>query len=259
MHARIPGLAIVRRMALFASLLVAPLLASCGLFEELPPLPTPGPSPDNLVQNASFETGREPWFSLEQPTWRPFDIGEGNGRTGDRSLSLTLNGEEADVNTRITGAVQRFTPAAFPEFVSGFYKVDEWTPNATFQYLQFVVLVRGGDFGDQFPLHEIRFPIAGIEREPFLISNARFVFLSRGQPEIGRWTYFGYPVKQAFQTAWGRVPESWESIEMFFEVRYDGKTVEQGSTSAAVLYDDLYAGPTVSNPNRPDVHSAEVR
>lgn len=258
MQARIPGLAIVRRMALFASLLLVPALSGCGLFEELPPLPTPTPSPDNLVQNASFETGREPWFIQEQPTWRDFEVSETVARTGERSLSLSLKGEESDVNTRVVGAVQRISPPVFPEFLSGFYKVDEWTPNATFQYLQFVVVVRGGNFGDQFPLHEIRFPIAGIDREPFQIANARFIFLSRAQPEMGAWTYFGYPIRQAFASRWGKVPETFESIEMFFEVRYDGKTVEQGETSAQVYFDDLYMGPMVSNPNRPDIQRAVV-
>lgn len=256
MHARIPGLVIVRRMALLALLALVPVLTACGLFEELPPLPTPTPSPENLVQNASFETGRDPWISLDQPTWRPFELGEGVARTGDRSLSLTLQGDEADVATRVVGAVQRITPAAFPEFLSGFYRVDEWTPNATFQYIQFVVAVHGGNFGDDLAIHQIRFPIAGIDSEPFQLSNARFVFLSRGEPEIGAWTYFGYPVSQAFQSKWGAVPSTWEYIEMFFEVRYDSKTVEQGATTAKVYFDDLYAGPMVHNPNRPDVERA---
>lgn len=256
MHARIPGLAIVRRMALLASLALVPALSACGLFEELPPLATPTPSPDNLVQNAGFETGRDPWFSLDQPTWRPFDLGEGVARTGGQSLSLTLRGEEADVATRVVGAVQTLRPAEFPEFLSGFYRVEEWTPNATFQYLQFVVAVHGGNFGDDEAIHQIRFPIAGIGREPFQIDNARFMFLSRGQPEMNAWTYFGFPIKQAFQSKWGAVPSSWEFIEIFFEVRYDSKTAEQGTTSAKVYFDDLYVGPMVSNPNRPDVDRA---
>ena len=73
--------------------------------------------------------------------------------------------------------MQEVKAPLFPEFASGFYRVNAWQPAATFQYMQFVVIVRGGDFGDDIALHEIRFPIAGIDHEPFMLSNAHFVFL----------------------------------------------------------------------------------
>ncbi len=252
MQARIPAPALVRRMALLAALAAAPLIAGCGLLDELPPIPTPTPSAANLLQNPGFENGADPWFALQQDTWRPFEISDSVARTGEHSLGLDLQGEDDAIATRIVGAIQPISATVFPEYVSGFYRVDDWQPQATFQYLQFVIVVRGGDFGDDFGIHEMRFPIAGIDREPFLLSNARFLFLSREAPKLRKWVYFGYPVRQAFATRLGRVPERWDSIEAFFEVRYDGKTAEQPATSARVYFDDLYAGPLLDNPNHPD-------
>jgi hypothetical protein len=239
-------------MALLAALVAAPLGVGCGLFEELPPLATPTPSAANLIQNPGFENGTEPWFALQQDSWRPFEITDAVAHGGERSLSLELRGEDADINTRIVGAIQPINTTVFPEYVSGFYRVDDWNANASFQYLQFVVVVRGGDFADQFGIHEVRFPIAGIDREPFFLSNARFLFLSRDEPKIGKWVYFGYPLRQAFSSRLGHVPTQWESIEAFFEVRYDGKLAEQPATGAHVYFDDLYAGPLLDNPNHPN-------
>ena len=234
------------------SLALSAFLTSCGLLEELPPLATPTPAADtNLLANPGFEDGREPWHVLDQPGWQAFEVSDAVSHSGSHSLLLTLQSGADATGTHIAGAIQEVTPAEFPEFVSGFYRVDDWQPNATFQYLQFVAVVRGADFGDAFPLHEIRFPIAGIEHEPFTLSNAQFLFLNRDAPKIGEWTYFSYPISYAFQHKWGRVPETVESIEFFFEVRYDGKTAEQGVSAAQVYFDDLYVGPQIGNPNRP--------
>ncbi len=230
---------------------VATLFSACGLLEELPPVPTETPANYNFLANPGFEVDGAPWRTLDSPAWGPFEISEGVAHTGDHSLGLSLNGGPGETATRIVGGVQDTTPFEFPEFVSGFYRVDRWEPVATFQYLQFVVIVRGGDFGDEFALHEIRFPIAGAPRQPFELSNARFVFLSRDAPVMNRWTYFSYPIKQAFEERWGRVPERWDSIETIFEVRYDAKTEEQSPTGAQVYFDDLYMGRQAFNPNKP--------
>jgi hypothetical protein len=245
------------RLLLVAIASLGAFAAGCGLFEELPPVPTPvAPIDENRIVNGGFEAGAEPWRTLESPSWRPFDISDTVARSGDRSLALTLQGDESETGTRIVGAVQEVRSFGFPEFVSGYYRVDEWQPTASFQYLQFVVIVRGGQFGDAFQLHEIRFPIAGAARQPFELSNSRFVFLSRDPPETGEWTYFSYPLARAFERHWGHVPQTWDSLEVLFEVRYDGKTAEQSPTRAQVYFDDLYLGPQLLNPNRPDQAAA---
>jgi hypothetical protein len=168
-------------------------------------------------------------------------------------VKLTLQDNGA-LGSLVTGVIQPL-PAPqgqFPEYVSGFYRVDEWERGAPFQYLQFVVIVRGGDFGDSFPVHEVRFPLAGIDHDPFVLSNARFLYLSRAQPQMGQWVYFGYPVGKAFEKLLGHRPATWDSVELFIEARFDGRAEADGPAKAVVYYDDLYAGPQLGDPNRPD-------
>jgi hypothetical protein len=129
--------------------------------------------------------------------------------------------------------------------------VEQWEPGAAPQYLQVVVLVRGSDLGAEFDLYEMRLPIAGIVEAPFTLSNAKFRFLSRDAPEEGSWTYFAYPLSQAFVQEYGAAPTRWEGIEVFFEVRFDQKQ-DGDAASALVYFDDLYLGPQALNPNRPD-------
>jgi hypothetical protein len=228
------------------------ILAGCGLFEELPPLPTFTPDDENTLANAGFEDGADPWRAQQDPAWVPFSISDSVARSGDSSLSLDLSAQPGDAATRVAGAIQTVNAGAFPEFLSGYYRVDDWQPSEPFQYLQVVVVVRGAEFGDGVPAHEVRFVVAGAPRQPFDVSNAKFVFLSRAAPDTGRWTYFSYPVKQAFEYQWGRAPETWESIETFVEVRYDGRTSDAPAASARVYFDDLYLGPQIFNPNPPD-------
>lgn len=234
-----------------AALAFALAASACGLLEDLPPVPTPTPVASNLFVNPGFEEGDAGWSHRVQPEWSAFAISDGFARTGKRALDLQLHGGPQDVGTHIVGGTQIVGTDAIPEFVSGYYYVDAWAPTASFQYLQMVISVKGADFDDDYQYHEIRVPIAGIDREPFLLSNARFQFLSRAAPKLRKWTYFSYPVRDAMQTLLGRVPATFESLEMFFEVRYDGKTAEQGETSAHVYYDDLYIGTQAGNPNRP--------
>lgn len=241
------------RLALSAcALALAAMLAGCGLFEDLPPLATPTPEMSNIVTNPGFEEGGTGWSYRQQPEWHAFGVSDGFARTGSRALELWLRDNASLERTRITGATQILATQEIPEFLSGYYYVDEWQPTATFQYLQMVLSVKGADFEDEFEFHEIRVPLGGIDREPFLLSNARFSFLNRDQPKLREWTYFSFPVRDAFQTVLGRVPAAFESLEVFFEVRYDDKTPAQGETRAHVYYDDLYIGTQAGNPNRPE-------
>ncbi len=233
-------------------LLVIPLalgLSSCGLFKELPPVPTLTPTHANLLQNSGFESGDQLWAT--QDGGGRFSISDSTAHSGGHSLLLRLRGDAGDTGTRVASAAQSIDTTTFPEYVSGFYRVDGWKPTAGSQYLQFTVVVHGGDFGDNRPVHEMRFAIAGLQYEPFGLRGGAFVFLSRAAPVLHRWTYFGYPVKDAFARALGRAPGRWDSIAFLFEVRYDGKPASQSASVADVYFDDLYAGSQLDNPNRP--------
>jgi hypothetical protein len=225
--------------------------AGCGVFAEEPIVPTATPQDHgNAVQNAGFEDGAEPWHGRELPDWRPFAVSDVRPRTGDLSLSLELSGGAEDQGSRVAGAVQRVASDAFPEFLSGYYYVEDWEHSGVRPYLEFVVSVYGGNHPDGGGLHEARFVIAGAPREPFTLLNGRFIFLSRDDPEPGEWTYFSYPVLETIRTHLGWDPSGWEYVELSLELRYDEKGA--GSTASAhVYFDDLYVGPQIFNPNRP--------
>jgi hypothetical protein len=156
--------------------------------------------------------------------------------------------------------VQEVAPSEFPELISGYYRVENWLRGTPKQYLQFVVILfaptnltkdkEGAALTAPFSNYQIRYPLAGISEEPFLIANAFFKFLGTEDPRQGEWVYFESNIKQDFQELWGAVPEGYSKIRVLFEVRFDDK--EAGSPAEAdVYYDDLYMGPADANPNKP--------
>src|SRR5581483_9460634 len=119
--------------------------------------PPPG---SNVLRDGGFEDEDGAWVAKQQPEWAGFTIGGGVVHSGQRALALHLRSDDQSAPTRIAGAYQTVTPPAFPEYVSGFYRVDDWSPGTPPQYVQFVAIVHGGDFGDGIEPHEIRFVLA---------------------------------------------------------------------------------------------------
>ncbi len=227
------------------------LASACGIFDAPPRSPQPTPTSENLLLNPGFEDGQDHWSATTQPQSQGFEVSDTVAHSGSHSLSLQLNGDASATHTGIAGAMQTVRPQKFPDYFSGFYRVDDWHPSATFQYLEFVVSVHGGDFGDGMDVHEVRFPLAGLDRPPVAPPNAQYLFINRDQPKLHEWVYFDYPLTQAFTTRPGKLPTRWSSIDIRLETRYDAKTADQPATSAHVYFDDLYAGPQEANPNRP--------
>jgi hypothetical protein len=140
-------------------------------------------------------------------------------------------------------ATQTLNVADVPEFFSGFYRVDDW-PDDGSAYLQ--LTIRAASEGPE-PVRALRFIIAGAAAEPEVPPpDLRYVFLSRDAPERGEWTYFGYPLRDAFVSEAFAVPSGFASLDVTIEVH--STTGEGGVT---VHYDDLYFGPQSENPNRP--------
>jgi hypothetical protein len=151
----------------------------------------------------------------------------------------------------VFGVVQEVSPDHFPEVLSGNYYVDDWTKGTPKQYLQFVVIVFGAtNLPGGFVNHQIRYPLAGINAEPFAISNAKFRFVGTEEPTTGQWVHFERPIARDFEELWGAVPQGFEKIRVLFEVRYDDKTAG-GEGKADVYYDDLYLGPAAANSSQP--------
>lgn len=241
---------VVLRGAAVACLALAS--SACGLFDAPPPLPTVATPNANLLANAGFEAGAAPWVAATVPPQpaAAIRLSAVSPHAGAQAVELKLAGAEGDERARATVATQAVNAAAFPEFVSGFYRVDDWQPHSPFQYLYFSITVHGGDFADGAPTHELRV-LVGASSEPPLQPFVTFAFLSRAAPVLHRWTYFGFPVKPTFQTHFAFLPSHWDGIDVSVGVRFDGRAAHDTPASADVVFDDLYAGTQADNPNRP--------
>ena len=193
----------------------------------------------NLLKNPSFEEGEESWFWMETSDyWQEFCISDQTPRTGNRSCLTLLEASPQSQSTLIVGAVQDIFPSSVPEKVSGYYYVEMWKKNAEKMYIQ-VVIIFFQDEKENYPSTQLRYVLAGISREPFLIGNAKFIFVTREEPEIGRWIHFEMNVKKDLLDTWGEIP-SFKRIGLYLEVRYD--SAPSGEVGAAVYWDDIFLG-----------------
>lgn len=199
--------------------------------------------PGNLFDNPGLENGEEPWFT-KNPT-SGFTVTDEFARTGTQSAYQQMDDPtEASGKGKVYYLVQEITPAEMPEIVEGFYRVENWERGTPLQYLQFVIIA---DQPQNFDLstvsnYQLRYPIAGINSPPFDIGNAHFVFLGREDPVVGEWTHFSANVREDFQRLWGAVPQDFDKLVLFFEVRWDNKSAGSGAPRADVYWDDLYIG-----------------
>jgi hypothetical protein len=224
-------------------LLAVLLVRACGGGGE-------GSKKGNLFANPGFENGKDPWYSMETSGWgTPFEVSDAAAHSGQYSAHLALRPPSQAVQHQVFGAVQSlFNPKAFPEFLSGFYRVENWQKGTKFQYLQFVVIaILPGDAGNI----QIRYLLAGTDTDPFRIDNAKFVYLSKEEPKIGEWVHFERNVADDFRQLWGQVPDKVQELRIFFEVRYDFDTPSTGNMNGDVYYDDLYVGSKAEAPAYP--------
>jgi hypothetical protein len=241
-----------------AALLLASLAAfatACGLTQAEPAPATPTPVNANMLANPGFEAGSDPWQFPESPLNTPFAITPDQSNRGAHSLELTLLTERGSPGIRATGASQTLSSTTtFPEFASGYIRFADWQQSDPPVHAEFIVTVRGGDFGDAIDAHEVRFILAGLPVEPPGGSQGgtRYLFLNRDDPEdFDDWIYFGYPVLDAFRGKFGRVPSVWASIELSVQLRHFPRPEGSPPSRAKVFFDDLYMGPQLLNPNRP--------
>ena len=202
---------------------------------------SPAATGGNLFPNGDFESGRDPWYSLKPPD---FILSTDVAHSGEGSAHLQMREGTETEGAKVFYLVQEIQPPEFPEVISGYYRVENWKKGTPKQYAQFVVIVFGAQNtpGD-FPNHQIRYLLAGIDSPPFAISNAKFVFVGKEEPVEGEWVRFERNVRDDFIELWGAAPVGFEKIRVLFEVRYDDKKVGEGPAEADVYYDDLYMGP----------------
>jgi len=223
-------------------LLAVLLVRACGGGGE-------GGTKGNLLANPGFENGEDPWFSMKTSGWgEPFEVSDAVAHSGQYSAYVSLHPPSEPAQHEVLGAVQSLRPSSFPEFLSGFYRVENWKKGTEFQYLQFVVIaILPGDAGNI----QIRYLLAGTASDPFRIDNAKFIYLSKEEPRVGEWVYFERSIADDFRQQWGQAPDEVQELRVFFEARYDTPTATQPDVGGDVYYDDLYIGSKAEAPANP--------
>lgn len=201
----------------------------------------------NLLENGSFERGREPWYDLrrpDKPYWGSFEISDTRAFDGQHSLRLDLDGSDFPTPVGIAGAVQDVRTAALPRRISGRYRVDRWERGAPAQYVQLVVMGFGAsNFRELKATVQLAFVLTGIDAPPFPIRNRRFVIAGPVTPESGRWIPFEFDLHEAFERHWEQVPVELDKLRVFLEVRFDHRPSGAAPPARAeVHFDALYLG-----------------
>ncbi|MDH5566925.1 MAG: hypothetical protein OEY15_09690 [Myxococcales bacterium] len=214
--------------------------AGCATGAAAPPSP-------NLLQNGSFEQGREPWFDFqrpEKPYWGSFEISEAQASAGRHSLQLSLDSGNFPTSTGIAGAAQDVATARLPRRLSGRYRVERWEPDTPTQYIQLVVMAfDASNFRQIGASLQLSLILAGIDTPPFAIGNRRFEFAGPRDPELGRWIPFAFDLHEQFARHWGGVPVDLRSVRVFVEARFDGLQRSAGQSAGALVYfDALHLG-----------------
>lgn len=223
-------------------------------FRTPPPTDTPlatiapPPSGPNLFNNPSFEEGGAPWFSLRTEAWgTPFSVSDRQAQSGARSALLELRADAGEQSpAKVYGVVQEVAPEQFPEELSGYYYVERWEKGTPKQYLQFVVIVFGGNVPEDAELatnYQIRYVLAGVDEPPLEIGNAKYVLVNTEAPQVGQWVPFKRNLREDFQRLWGQIPQGYERLRILFEVRWDERPPDADPSAADVFFDDLYLGP----------------
>jgi len=201
----------------------------------------------NLLENGSFERGREPWYDLrspEKPYWGTFEISDARAFDGQRSLRLDLDSADFASPVGIAGAIQDVTTGVLPRRLSGRYRVDRWERGAPAQYVQIVVMAFGAsNFRELKATVQLAFVLTGIDAPPFPIRNRRFVIAGPVAPESGRWIPFEFDLHEAFERHWGEVPVGFKKLRLFLEARFDHRRSGAAPRARAEAhFDALYLG-----------------
>jgi hypothetical protein len=204
-------------------------------------------APPNLLVNASFEQGREPWYDFQgpdKPFWGSFEISDAHAFDGHRSLRLHLDGADFDTSVGIAGAAQDVAVSVLPSRLSGRYRVDRWERGAPAQYIQVVLMVFGAEnYRELRGSAQLALVLAGIDTPPFAIRNRVFEFAGPVAPESERWIAFDFDLHEHFQRHWGKVPVGFAKLRLFLEARFDGRGGGAAPRARAeVHFDALYLG-----------------
>ncbi|MBI5486631.1 MAG: hypothetical protein HY905_04820 [Deltaproteobacteria bacterium] len=202
----------------------------------------------NMLMNPGFEDGTEPWWYFpDRAHWGGFTVSTARAAEGRWAARLELLCDESHPppdKAHIRGVIQDISTPVFPTIVSGNYYVETWERGTVDQYIQFVVIVAGAAMaGGPMENIQIRYLLAGIDHPPFDIQNAKFFYVTREEPVVGRWIHFERNLEDDFIALWGAPPDQFSHVRVLFEVRWDNVDVQNPPRLHSVVYfDDLHLG-----------------
>ncbi len=198
--------------------------------------------PDNLFANAGFESGAAGWtYPAKSEHWAGFKVDRREAHSGRKAAHLPLE-DDPSRRTLVWGLMQEVRPRQFPHYLAGFYRVNDWEQGTPTLYLQTAVIVWLKRPLAGMPNFQVRFLLGGINYRPARMENVRYIHFSTDPPARGQWVPFAADLWEAFKSQWGYVPQDWDRLNVFFEVRYDDREKVTGPVRAEAFYDDLYLG-----------------
>lgn len=211
--------------------------------------------PSNLLANASFEEGREPWYNkaveMGSPFWVDFRVSDLRAHSGSHSAVVQLRSEGFRPHTCVNGVIQSFSGIEIPRHIGGRYRIEEWQRGCKFQFLQVVISVIGAKgFNSKDAPTQLAFLLDGTTRAPYPMGNRKFVAGAGSEVPIqDRWVRFDIDLAATFEREWKRLPapDEYEKFEIFFEARFDKRDdydpyKRRSEVRANVYFDDLYLG-----------------
>jgi hypothetical protein len=230
-HGRVVNMRTVTRgLALVAVALAMSASVSCGADKT------------NLLENSGFESGEDPWSSLDAP---PFERVTDQAVAGDASALLQIAADPEDTGSGRSLLLQDVEAEEFPEVLSGFYRVENWTKGAERQSVRVAVVVFSAkNLPGDLPNHQVHYILAGVVPEPGRETNIRNIYLGGEEPRQNQWIRFQGDLRRDFVDLWGEQPEGYELIRVIFEASFDDKEEDSTPVRGDIYVDDLYLGPS---------------
>lgn len=231
------------------------LMTACSRDGKAPLLPWK--DGENLLANASFEEGRDPWQTLVGAIsyWNDFSVSPDHAYLGTHSalLSLTSQGE-IERGVRVWGLMRDVETTEIPRKIAGTYRVENWTRGTEAQYIQAVIALNPPEEGfpriakrhpffesNRVPL-QLAWVLCGIKQEPYPIESRKVIFAGPREPAPDKWIKFEFDIHEALLDTWGAIPSHCGNLRVYFEARFDGYHAGDGEVSARVYFDDLFLG-----------------
>ncbi|MGD8374952.1 MAG: hypothetical protein PVF68_02325 [Acidobacteriota bacterium] len=228
----------------FLGLIAVLACAACHSLPAPPAGPVAAPLPaGNRFPNPSFEEGRKPWFSLENPFWAGFVVTATQARSGRHSALLRLRSGNTGLPTTVQGLVADVDGGPLPRRLSGWYRVDDWRRGAPSQFVQIVVSVAGASNLDPDTPQQIAYVLTGVLDPVPDFPFRPFLFLGEAEPRRDTWIPFDIDLAADYREHYGVIPEGYGRLRVFFEVRFERREPASADPVVAdVYFDDLYLG-----------------